>query len=192
MSVSEAQITKFLVEQVKPLRDSVVGDYYRASATLRDGTHLPCVAFCNPARLIDLTIKRFAETTKDDRENRLDSWAFLAGWSTVSIHDIASVALSPYAWPEALLSQIHGETTMGWTSFTAEMKDGKVFTFGTPYDFDFFGLPEHYSFEDIVEIRSGMIVDEHGVEREFSHDWAGECYLNRPFFYCYSELLPQS
>jgi hypothetical protein len=36
---------------VKPLKDNIFGDYYRASAYLRDGTYLPCVMFANPTKL---------------------------------------------------------------------------------------------------------------------------------------------
>ncbi len=136
MSVNEEKIAKFLVENVKPLKDSVYGDYYRASAHLRDGTYLPCVMFGNPTRLIDLAIRRFAATAK--------------------------------------------------------MRDGKVFAFGTPFNFEFFDLPAGYTYEDIIEIHSGMIVDENGVEKEFSHDWSRECYRGRPFFHCYTECLPAS
>ena len=81
---------------------------------------------------------------------------------------------------------------MGWTSFTAKMKDGKVFAFGTPFNFEFFDLPEGYTHKDIVEIHSGMMVDENGMEREFSLDWSRQCYRDRPFFYCYTECLPAS
>lgn len=191
MSQSEARIVRFLVENVKPLKDSIYGDYYRASAYLRDGTYLPCVAFSNPTRLIDLAIRRFAETAEDEDHHRLVAGSFVAGRSAVPIYDVSSVELSPYAWPEEILRQIRGETTMGWTSFTAKMKDGKVFGFGTPFNFEFFDLPEGYGCGDIAEIHSGMIVDEDGVEKEFSHDWSRKCYRDRPFFYCYTESLPR-
>lgn len=192
MSADEAKIAKFLLENVKPLKDSVFGEYYRAAAYLRDGTYLPCVMFGHPKRLIDLAIRRFAETRKKEHEHRLVAGAFVARASSVPVYDVARVELSPYAWPEETLRRIHGETSMGWTSFTAKMKDGRVFAFGTPFNFQFFDLPEGYTYEDIVEIHSGMIVDQDGVEKEFSHDRSRECYRDRPFFYCYTECLPES
>src|SRR3712207_5570112 len=114
MSVNEAKIAKFLLENVKPLKDSVFGDYYRASAYLRDGTYLPCVMFANPTKLIDLAIRRFVETAKNEYEHRLVAGSFVASRSAVPIYNVLSVELSPYAWPEEILTQIHGETTMGW------------------------------------------------------------------------------
>ena len=192
MSVNEEKIAKFLLENVKPLKDSVFGDYYRASAYLRDGTYLPCVMFANPTKLIYLAIRRFAETAKNEYEHRLVAGSLVASKSAVPIYNVANVELSPYAWPEEILRQIHGGTTMGWTSFTAKMKDGKIFAFGTPFNFEFFDLPEGYTYEDIVEIHSGMIVDESGVEKEFSHDWSRKCYRDKPFFHCYTECLPES
>jgi hypothetical protein len=191
MSLTEAKIAKFLTENVKPLKDNIFGDFYRASAYLRDGTYLPCVVFSHPAKLIDLAIRRFAETAKDDSQHRLVAGSFVASRSAVPIYNVSSVELSPYAWPEEVLRQIHGETTMGWTSFTAKMKDGKVFGFGTPFNFEFFDLPKGYGYGDIVEIHSGMIVDEDGMEKVFSHDWLRECYRDRPFFYCYTECLSE-
>lgn len=192
MTVNEEQIAKFLVENVKPLKDITFIDYYRAAAYLRDGTYLPCVMFGNQTRLIDLAIRRFAATAKNAYEHRLVVESFVARRSAVPIYNVSSVELSPYAWPEEILRQIQGETTMGWTSFTAKMRDGKVFAFGTPFNFEFFDLPEGYTYEDIIEIHSGMIVDENGVEKEFSHDWSRKCYRDRPFFYCYTEWLPAS
>jgi hypothetical protein len=100
------------------------------------------------------------------------------------------VDVSPYAWPLELLKQIHGETTMGWTSFTAKMTDGNIFAFGTGFNFEFFDLPKGYAHTDIAEIHSGMIVDADGTERPFTHEWDGMCYRDKPFFNCYSWCLP--
>ncbi len=74
--------------------------------------------------------------------------------------------------------------------FTAKMRDGKVFGFGTSFNFEFFDLPEGYSYNDIVEIHSGMVVDANGAERDFTHDWTVHYYREKPFFYCYTDLLP--
>jgi len=192
MNVSETTIANFLRENIPPLRDGVFGDLYRASAYLRDDTYLPCVIFSNPEKLINLAIRRFAETAKNEYEHRLVVESLVTRRSSVPIYDISRVEESPYSWPEEILRQIHGETTMGWTSFTARMKDGKIFAFGTPFNFEFFDLPNGYGHQDIVEIHSGMIVDENGEEREFSHDWSRECFRDRPFLHCYTWCLPSS
>src|SRR5882762_2190041 len=105
--------------------------------------------FGNPTKLIDLAIRRFVETAKDKYQHRLVAGSFVARKATVPIYNVSRVEPSRYAWPEKILRQIHGETTMGWTPFTAKMKDGKLYAFGTPFNFEFFDLPEGYSVEDI-------------------------------------------
>ena len=88
MSVTEAKIAKYLVENVQPLTGGILGDYYRASAYLRDGTYLPCVMFGNPTKLVNLAIGRFAETAKNEYEHRLVAGSFVARRSAVPIYDV--------------------------------------------------------------------------------------------------------
>ncbi|MEO8168725.1 MAG: hypothetical protein ABI623_10785 [bacterium] len=190
MSKEELQIVNFLKENVVPLKDNFFGSFYRASAYLTDGTYLPCVMFGNPNKLIKLASRRFAETAQDEFNHRLVVESFVTNKSTFPMYNVSKVERSPYAWPEEILRQIHGETTMGWTAFTAKMTDGKVFGFGTSFNFEFFDLPEGYTYEDITEINSGMIVDSNGVERNFTPDWQVHYYRERPFFHCYTDLLP--
>ena len=185
----EDEIAQFLVKNVEPWKEPSRGTCYRASAYLRDGTYLPCVVFANETRLIDLAIKRFSETNRDEYQHRLVVGAFVARPGRVPIYDVARVESSPYAWPQMLLRKIHGETTMGWTSFTAKMNDGKLFAFGTPFNFEFFDMPEGYSYNDITEIHSGMVVNDAGLEEPYSHDWARKCFRDKPFFSCYTDRL---
>ncbi len=96
--------------------------------------------------------------------------AFVVESAAIRMRDISDVRESPFAWPEDLLRQIHGETTMGWTAFTAVMRDGKTFGFGTPFNIEFFDHPDGYSYTDIREIHSGMIIDPEGREKPFDHD----------------------
>jgi hypothetical protein len=72
------------------------------------------------------------------------------------------------------------------------MKDRMNFTFGSNYSYDFFDLPEGYSYNDIVEIHSGMVALEDGRLNDFSLEWSGKCYRNKPAFYCYTDCLPES
>jgi hypothetical protein len=190
MGKEEVQIVKFLKENVAPWKDNHYGSFYRAAAYLTDGTYLPCVMFGNPSKITKLASRRFAETADDEFQHKLVVESFVANKSTVPMYYVSRVELSPYAWSEEILRQIYGETTMGWTAFTAKMRDGKVFGFGTSFNFEFFDLPESYSYNDIVEIHSGMIVDVDDVERDFTHDWTVHYYREKPFFYCYTDLLP--
>ncbi|HEU4510108.1 MAG TPA: hypothetical protein VFR78_17875 [Pyrinomonadaceae bacterium] len=191
MNSTEAEISEFLMENVKSLRDQISGEFYRASAYLRDDTYLPCVTFANPEHIVNLAIRRFHETLNTP-EHRLVVQSFVANGTVVPIYQVERVELSPYAWPEELLDQIHGETVMGWTFFAATMKDGMNFTFATSTGYEFFDLPEGYSYKDIVEIHSGTVADEHGRLNEYSLEWSGKCYRDKPFFRCYTDCLPES
>jgi hypothetical protein len=51
-----------------------------------------------------------------------------------------------------LLKQIHGETTMGWTGWVFRMKDGRLFSYGSTFNMEFFQLPEGYGFSDVAEV----------------------------------------
>jgi hypothetical protein len=71
-------------------------------------------------------------------------------------YQLKDIEISPFAWPLELLKTIHGETTMGWTAFVTEMKDGTMYPYGTSFNFEFFDLPVRYSHSDIARIYSGM------------------------------------
>ena len=189
MSMNEADIVNFLKANIKPLQDNIYGNRYRASVFLSDGTYLPCVVFASQEKRIDLAIRRFTQTINEEFQYRMVVQSFVSSGSSVAIYNVASVEPSPFAWPEEILRQIHGETTMGWTSFTAKMNDGNMFAFGTSFNFEFFELPNGYRFNDIVEIHSGMIIDDKGREVAFDHNWSRECFRDRPFFNCYTDLI---
>jgi hypothetical protein len=174
--VSEDLLEKFLLEKITPIELGVQGKLYRASAFLIDDTYLPCVVFANRSRRIEQAIKRFKETSESEEQYKWAVDAFVTGPS-VPIYDVARVELSPFAWPDELLGQIHGETSMGWTAFTAKMKDGKIFSFGTSFRTEFFDLPHGYSYDDIIEIHPGRTDN-------------GRLYREKPYFYCYSDWLP--
>jgi hypothetical protein len=142
---NEEQIAKFLRANVEPWDDGERGIYYRGSAYLRDETYLPCVMFGNLTGIIDLAIKRFRASANDEHNHRWVVGAFVAAGSAVPMYQVSRVELSPFAWPLDLIHQIHGETTMGWTSFTAKMNDGKLFAFGTTFNNQFFDLPAGYT-----------------------------------------------
>jgi hypothetical protein len=96
--------------------------------------------------------------------------SFVAGASRLNDYEIGTVEPSPYAWPLAVLKQIHGETVMSWTAFVVEMADGKLFSYGTPFAFEFFDLPEGYSHTDITKIHSGMLYSQEKGLQPFTVD----------------------
>jgi len=144
-ALSPEDIIKFLKGNVPPLSDTNYGDGYRASVVLTDGLCLPCVVFRNPTKIIDLAIRRFKQEQSGKSIFSKSSGLgyrdivknFVTGGNCINYYDIAKVDKSNFAFPEATLRQIHGETKMSWTGFVAKMKDGKQFAFGTSFFFDF-------------------------------------------------------
>lgn len=143
-------IINFLKTNIQPLSDSIYGYGYRASVTLTDGLHLPCVMFRNASKIIDLAIKRFDEEQSGKSIFSKSSGlgyrdiikTFVTSGNCLNYYDIAKVDKSDFAFPEQTLNLIRGETKMGWTGFVAKMKDGKQFSFGTSFLFDFFDMPK--------------------------------------------------
>ena len=65
---------------------------------------------------------------------------FLTAGNRINNYDIAKVVTSRYAIPISILSKIKGETTMGWTGFVLEMRDGILLPFGTSFGMEFFNI----------------------------------------------------
>ena len=74
-----------------------------------------------------------------------------------------------------------GETSMSWTQFTATMKDGKRFQFGTAYHDEFFNMPEPYSGTDVVAVTP--------AERLERPQLGVPIYREKPFFDCFVDSL---
>ena len=110
--------------------------------------------------MVDLACRRFEEEKKQRSilskkgAYREIVKTFVASGNVVNDYDIKSVERSRFAVPIPLLNMIEGETKMGWTGFVLEMKDGKQFSFGTAFHFEFFNLPERYRFEDVKTIHN--------------------------------------
>lgn len=196
-------IINFLKTNIQPLSDSIYGYGYRASVTLTDGLHLPCVLFRNSSKIIDLAIKRFNEEQSGKSIFIKSSGlgyrdiikTFVTSGNCLNYYDIAKVDKSDFAFPEQTLKLIRGETKMGWTGFVAKMKDGKQFSFGTSFLFDFFDMPKGYSPNDIIEIINHSYLDKNGnlksyhvpeVYKEFDKSLV---YRERPYFECYLDDL---
>jgi len=170
MKQEKRDIVKFLKENIAPLPDAIDGDGYRASVHLEDGTYLPCVIFRNPRNIVNLAIKRFKQEMGGggifSRKPKSNYYhlveGFVASGNRVSVYDIQRVEKSKYAFPLNIQKQIQGETTMGWTGFSAKMKDGKYISFGTSFRWEFFQMPDNYSVDDIQEIINHSYVSETG------------------------------
>ena len=121
-------------------------------------------------------------------QKRMVVASFVAGGSScIAWYHIKSVQESPFAWPLSTLNMIHGETTMGWSAFVAEMRDGTLHPYGTSFSTEFFELPSGYSAKDIVNIHSGMTYAASTGLQKFSRDSleANPPLREKPYFTCY-------
>jgi len=113
--------------------------------------------------------------------------SFVASGSRLADYEIKTVEPSPFAWPLETLKTIYGETTMGWTAFVVEMKDGTMHSYGTRFSFEFFDLPKGYAYSNIAQIHSGMVYSQAGGIVPFSLNALQEIqtYREKPYFTCY-------
>jgi hypothetical protein len=185
------EVWQFLRKNVEPVKDPIRGNRYRAAAHLIDGTYLPCVVFESTQARVELALRRFSEFAKNDAKYRKVVESFVAGGSHVADYYLSDVEVSPFAWPIELLTNIHGETIMSWTAFVAEMKDGTMYSYGTPFNFEFFDLPHGYSHTDISTIHSGMQYSQTKGLEKFSLNVMEEISVLRekPFITCYLKAL---
>jgi len=185
------EIAKIVRDLVEPLPDPIYGNRYRAAGYLLDGTYLSCIVFQSRRAQIDLFLRRWNEVKTSSAESRRLAAAFVASGSRLSDYDLKAVEPSPFAWPSAILKNIHGETTMGWTAFVVEMRDGTMYSFGTSFRFEFFDLPDGYSYNDVAKIHSGMVYSPSQGLVRFSLPILRENppLREKPFFTCYLEDL---
>lgn len=199
-------LLEFIRSGIEPIRNGTYGNGYRCSAYLTDGTYLPCVVLRDGSSITELALRRFEEEKKGKgifRKNN-DSYKaivkhFLTSGNQINAYDIARVESSKYAIPLALLSQIRSETTMSWTGFVLEMRDGTHIAFGTTFLFEFFSIPEPYSFADVVAVHNHSYVTKAGELKalregfmELPSDY-DRTLVNRerPYFVCYVDIALQ-
>lgn len=165
---------KEIIRKVEPLQDHTYGPQYRCSLTLKDGTFLPCAILHSRRRLIEFAKRRILEEMSDQERIVDDPFShtlsvFVASGNRVNDHQVSSASESKYAIPPNLLSQIHSETSMGWTGWVFRMNDGKLFSYGSTFNFEFFELPENYSFADVAEVINHSFVDTTGAVRSLKN-----------------------
>lgn len=204
-ALPKEDIINFLKEHIEPLEDTAYGIGYRASATLRDGTFLPCVVFRNSDTIINLAIKRFKEERSgksifsklSGHGYREIVKSFVTSGNCVNYYDIAKVDKSRFAFPLAIQKKIRGETSMSWTAFVAKFKDNRQLSFGTTWNWEFFDIPDEYNANEIVEIinhsyllKTGEIVTHSSsFDRMMRMDDLAKIHRDRQFFECYIESL---
>lgn len=185
-----AEIAAWLKRTIEPKPYGSDGDRYRASVFLRDGTYLPCVVFQSQHLRVELALRRFSGVSDQSEQYRAAVETFVATGSHLDKYDIRTVEPSPFAWPLAALHTIHGETTMGWTAFVVEMQDGTLHSYGTGFSFEFFDLPQGYTYANIAQIHSGMVYSQAGGKVPFSFEVVKDfpaypAFGAKRFFTCY-------
>lgn len=186
---------KEIINSVDPIQDASFGPQYRCSLTLKDGTLLPCVVIQSRERLLELAKRRIKEemsgkgiiAAPDPYGEIVRS--FVTHGNRINDYEVSSASESKYAIPLALLSQIHGETKMGWTGWVFKMKDGELFSYGSTFHFEFFQLPEGYAFSDVAEVINHSFVDPTGAVRSLKESGPKEyridaVFRERVFFNC--------
>jgi hypothetical protein len=186
-----------ITSRVQPLKDSIYGSRYRCALTLKDGTFLPCAVIQSKERIVELAKRRIKEEMQgrghlggDDPYGQIVA-TFVARGNRINDYDVASSDISKYAIPQALLAQIHGETTMGWTGWVFRMRDGQLFSYGSSFHTEFFQLPEGYDFSDVIEVINHSFVDSAGAVVELregevlpAHYPPAAALRERVFFTC--------
>ncbi len=185
------ELVTFLKDNIEPLNDQIYGNLYRAAVRLKDDTYLPCVVFQSKKVQVELALRRFKELQGQRSQYRMVVENFVATGSHIADYEIKAVERSPFAWPLTILRQIHGETVMSWTAFVVEMRDGTMHSYGTTFSFEFFDLPNGYSYNDIAKIHSGMVyLREQGLQAfSLNSLSAVQVYREKPFFNCYLQQL---
>ncbi len=192
-------IRDYLRSGVEPLPDSAYGNGYRCSAYLTDGTYLPCVMLRESSMVTKLAVRRFEQEKTGKGILRSGNGYetivkhFVASGNRVNHYDIAKVEPSRYAIPLALLKQIRGETTMSWTGFVLETRDGKFVAFGTAFSMEFFDIPDGYSFSDVLAVHNHSYVSPTGELKSLVQGMSQQpsdydlslVQRERPYFVCY-------
>jgi hypothetical protein len=193
-TMTPEEMAAFVVKNVEPVTHEIYGNRYRVAAHLKDGTYLPCVVLQSKRAQVELALRRFKELQSKRSQYESVVEVFVSAGSRVADHQLRDVELSPFAWPLDILKQVHGETTMGWTAFVVEMRDGTMHSYGTPFNFEFFDLPANYSHADIAKIHSGMIHSPtRGLEPySLSGSKEVQTWREKPFFTCYLSVLDAS
>ncbi len=183
---------------------SIYGERFRCSASLSDETFLPCVMLSKSDNMTELALRRFEDEKKGKgifTFNSGDSYKkivkhFVTSGNRLNHYDILKLEPTKYAPPLSLLKQIEGETTMAWTGWVFEMRNKKLFAYGTSFSMEFFGLPDSYTFDDVVAVHNHSYVSPTGELRSLTRGMCAQpedydkslVYREKPYFNCFYDL----
>jgi hypothetical protein len=142
---------------------------FRCSATLFDGTQLPCVVLREATAHLDLGLRYLRASVVAGREVDPSAVEQLAGLmrayalgsSRVALEQVVSLRTCPFAIPWEILRDLPGE--LGWSpvTFTATMDDGARFGFHTAFSMAFFDMPTGYGGDRVRAVTLGADDGQH-------------------------------
>lgn len=193
-----------IFDTVEPLEDSIYGPKYRCALTLKDGTALPCAILQSKSKIVELAKRRIREEQSGkgklggpDPYGQIVS-VFATGGSRINDYDVVDAAPSRFAPPLALLRQILGETTMGWTGWVFEMSDGKLFPYESSFSMEFFQIPDGYTFDDVAKVHNHSFLSSAGEIRKLKQGGMPpdnynreELFREKVYFTCAIEISGQ-
>jgi hypothetical protein len=185
------EIINYLKNNIEPVEDKNYGNIYRGSVYLKDDIFFPCVSFINSKKMADLVYRRINEI--GDNYDIIKN--FFTNCNSINDYDIKEINKSRYAIPKNISEKIESETLMAWTGFILEMSDGKLFNYGTTFDFSFFDLPEKYIFDDVKKIINHSFVLDDGSIQNYRETGIKNIPLNtriyreKIYFKCYIDNL---
>ena len=159
-------------------------ELYCCSATLLDGTLLPCIVVQESEHRVQNAVDMFKARAKDkDPFNgyRATVEGYVCSGNQLSYLDIKELRPSVHAIPSERLREIQ-ETAMGYIAFTAIMDDDKQFTFATcaPSPL-FFEMPKGYSGSRMKKIICADRANLEGFSGAYQAKPYFDCYLSDPF-----------
>lgn len=147
---------------------------YAVSATLNDGTILPCVLIESAEARVTQALRRIKETQGDAVNYPSYVKNLATAFNHVSHYDIASISESPFALPASLHEVISqaGETAMSHIAFVGRFKDGTTVNFASSYELEFFHMPEGLRGTDLKSVQPHK-------------QSSGPTFRTRPYFSCF-------
>ena len=128
------------------------GDYYPASATLRDGEIEPCVMF----------VEKDSTARKNQFRQRgfIRKWYLFDDFHMIDAELVGGVIVSPFVTPARIFRLIHKNPNprFGYGPFVFRLRDGTEFIHCFGNFIEFCSVPEGYTAEDIISVED---VDEY-------------------------------
>ena len=159
---------------VRPYKGLMYAPSYPVSATLTDGTVLPCVLIESADARVSQALRRIKETQGDSVNYPSYVKNLATAFNNVSHYDISSISECPFALPAALHEVVSraGETAMSHIAFVGTFTNGTAVNFASSYELEFFSMPEGLRGTDLKSVKP-------------HRQCTGPTFRTRPYFSCF-------